>query len=126
MAGGQVVGRFRGESDIVYVGTTVAAEGTLRYRLVQHLVARNDRTGVSARIGRVLQDIGALEIGWVTCPDSREARWLESELLSMYCDDHVELPPLNRMESGIRIRQVMRLIALLPEHERQQVLTELL
>jgi hypothetical protein len=75
--------------------------------------------------GDWLQEVGPLEIGWVTCSDSREACRLESEALSTYYADHLELRPLNRKESGIRLRRVMRLIDLLPDHERREVLAKL-
>jgi hypothetical protein len=122
MANGQAVRRLKGESDIVYIGTSL---GSLRKRLAQHLIAREDQTGLGIRIARVLQEVGPLEIGWVACSDSHKARWLESELLSIYWDDHVELPPLNRMESGTRLRRVMRLIEKLPEHERKAALAKI-
>jgi hypothetical protein len=126
MAAHQVVGRFKGQSDIVYIGATVAVKGSLRKRLAQHLVARVDGMGLGARLKCALQEIGRMEIGWIMCPDNHAARWLESELLSKYSADHLELPPLNRSESGIRIRGVMRLIALLPDQERQAALAKIL
>jgi hypothetical protein len=123
--GARLVCRLKGKSDIVYIGTTVAIPGSLRRRLAQHLAPRHDQTGLAPRIRRAQQEVGRLEIAWVTCPDNYETRLLESELLDMYCADHIELPPLNRIESGIQIRGLMRLISLLPDHVRREALAKI-
>jgi hypothetical protein len=125
MAGGRLARRLKGKSDIVYIGSTVATNGSLRKRLAQHLPPRQDPTGIAARILRVEQEVGSLEIAWATCPDNYKSQALESELLDKYCADHIELPPLNRIESGQQIRQLMRLILLLPEDVGREALVKI-
>jgi hypothetical protein len=80
---------------------------------------------IAHRIGRVISEIGQLEVGWVSC-ERAEVLALESELLDAYAKDHIELPPLNRQESGIRVRQLLRLISSLPSDQRREALVKLM
>lgn len=96
LCGDKCVGRVRGESDIVYIGTTKKGKGTVRSRLRGHQLAGADDRH---RLKRISEEVGRLEVGWKTFAKHFDAQWLESTLLSRYAVDHIELPPANRQQS---------------------------
>ena len=82
--------RLKGESDILYIGSTEGKHG-LRGRLQQYL-----RPGPTQWTNKRIREMAKkydMEIGWCLCG---EASNLELQLLHRYFKDHDELPPLNR------------------------------
>jgi excinuclease UvrABC nuclease subunit len=103
--------RLKGDSDLIYVGS-----GSLRNRLRNHLTGRGD---VNRRLERVAREIGTLELAWRTHATAQEAKDNEGELLAVYDSEHLELPPLNRSESGRGKRAVIKMmLAAYPNLER--------
>jgi len=95
----RVFGRFRGESDIVYIGSAINARG-LRKR-IRHYFRPGKTQRTSQRIRQLLGLLNDLEFSWVERSDPVEARSLERKLLAEYADDHIELPPLDRQGGDI-------------------------
>jgi hypothetical protein len=124
-AGGQAFPRLRGKSDIVYIGVAGKGKSTIRQRLKKHLTVRRDRQDAAHRLNRVVKEVRSLEVGWVSFAHEDEARAAESELFDIYARDHIELPPLDRQESGIKVRARSRLTGLLPADKRQEALAKL-
>jgi hypothetical protein len=84
LAGPKSFGRLRGDSDIIYIGSTT---DTLRQRM--------DKTLINKRISELTQKYG-IEIAWCTRPpQSLDAGDFETSLLESYQQEHEELPPLN-------------------------------
>jgi len=89
MAQGKYSGRLKGESDILYIGSTEGKHG-LRGRLQQYL-----RPGRTQQTNKRIYEMAKkydMEIAWCLCG---EASNLEHQLLRRYFEDHDELPPLN-------------------------------
>ncbi len=118
-------GRIKGNSDLVYIGCTESAKGTLRKRLNNHIVDRPDKEDVGHRLHRVRRELGELELSWKTFTTSSEATWHEQELRSKYAEEHIEFPPLNRKESGKRVRKAQESVQQLQPDELAEVLEKL-
>lgn len=99
---GGVFGRFRGESDIVYVGSA----GSINRRLRDHLPSRADELDVADRLRKACE-LGELEVAWKTLTGVEEAEEDEAELLRHYYWEHLELPPVNRGEPAIAVRKAI-------------------
>jgi hypothetical protein len=82
-------GRLRGESDILYIGSTKGGRG-LRGRLQQYF-SPGHRQLTNIRIHAMAKKHD-MEIAWYPC---EEAGNLELQLFRRYFEDHDELPPLN-------------------------------
>ncbi len=82
-------GRLKGESDILYIGSTEGEHG-LRERLQQYLHPGHTQW-TNKRIHAMAEKYD-MEIAWYLCG---EASNLELQLLHRYFEDHDELPPLN-------------------------------
>ena len=89
MTGGQRFGRLRGESDILYIGSTEAKRG-LRQRLRQYLHP-GPTQWTNKRVNQLAKKY-EMEVAWYPCD---EAGNLEHQLLRRYLEQHDELPPLN-------------------------------
>lgn len=107
---GNGFGRFRGESDLVYIGCTESADGTISRRLSDHLPARADVLDVARRL-RDAQKVGELEVAWKTLTSPEEAIKEEARLLRNYIWDHLELPPANRSEPASDTRVAIEAVA---------------
>jgi hypothetical protein len=93
-AEGQCFGRLRGESDILYIGST-KSEGGLKKRL-QHYFHPGPTQWTNRRINELANKY-RMEVAWCPCSEPRN---LEHELLKRYLKEHDELPPFNH--AGIR------------------------
>ncbi len=84
-------GRLKGESDILYIGST----SDIYQRIVEnYLEGRGGKT--TQRIRYYIFDreyLELIEISWVTSINPKQ---LEEELLKKYEEEHHELPPWNR------------------------------
>jgi len=89
-------GRYRGESDIVYVGSSTNATGGLKGR-AKFFFRPGRSQYTSLRIKALLDRAEELEISFRVCL-AIEARSLEKGILKQYVDDHWELPPYNRSQ----------------------------
>lgn len=89
-------GRLKGDSDIVYVGCTKKATGTLANRLRKHTKS----SGISTQLSKISEWRSDLEIAWKTQASASDASHAERVLLEGYLQDHLELPPLNRKFPG--------------------------
>lgn len=85
-------GRFHGESDIVYIGSTRLA---MRTRLRQYFRPGSTQA-TNQRINSLMQSEPNLMISWASAPSSGDVRSIEDDLLATYKSDHGEFPPLNR------------------------------
>ena len=95
MARSKFFGRLKGESDILYIGSTESKHG-LRGRLRQYL-----HPGPTQWTNKRIREMAKkydMEIGWCLC---EEASNLELQLLHRYIDDHDELPPLNHSSKAL-------------------------
>ncbi|TET42704.1 MAG: GIY-YIG nuclease family protein [Dehalococcoidia bacterium] len=92
----QPFGRFRGESDTVYVGSSANAQGGLKRR-IRFFFHPGPSQHTSKRIKALLDLGGKLQISFHTCT-AQKARSLEKEILKEYVREHLELPPYNRSE----------------------------
>jgi hypothetical protein len=124
IADGLKVGRLRGESDIVYIGS-----GSIGTRLRAHAGLRTDFKDK----GWLLSWIGfekRLEVCFFECAEAVE---LEDDLLVGYLSAHQELPPGNWRGPGLSERRKQTLWAeiartylnSLPQDQRDQRLKEL-
>lgn len=86
---GQCFWRLRGQSDIFYMGSTIA-KGGLKQRLSQYLHPGPSQL-TNIRINKLLNKY-EMEVAWCTC---NEPGNLEHQLLRQYVEEHDELPPLN-------------------------------
>jgi len=100
---GSGFGRFKGKSDLVYVGCTESANGTISRRLSDHLPSRADASPTAHRL-RDAKKLGELEVAWKTLITREEAIKEEAKLLRTYIWDHLELPPVNRSEPASEMR----------------------
>lgn len=89
-------GRFRGESDIVYVGSASNANGLKRRIRSYFHPGPSMRT--SLRIRSKLDLIDDLHISCRITLASEDPRDIEHEILLAYEREHLELPPFNRQE----------------------------
>jgi hypothetical protein len=103
-------GRFKGESDLVYIGCTENRDGTIRRRLRHHLPPRGDGSDIAARL-RDAQEMGCIEVAWETLTDREEAKEEEARLLRHYYQEHLELPPLNRSEPRRAVRKAIEYLS---------------
>lgn len=87
-------GRYRGDSDIVYFGSTINSDG-LRRR-IRFYFHPGPSQHTSQRIRKILDQIPTLQIAWIQSEMPKEARSLEKTLLARYFNEHLELPPFNR------------------------------
>jgi hypothetical protein len=114
---GKVFGRFKGESDIVYIGRTQSAHGTIKRRLRNHLPSRADSSDLAARL-RDCEGVGGLEVAWKPLKSSDEAMVEEARLLRHYCSDHFELPPANRVQPARYVRKAIEHLSQSPALSR--------
>jgi hypothetical protein len=98
---GEGFGRLKGSSDLVYIGCTTSADGTIQRRLSDHL-----------RVGRFrdVQKVGKLGVCWKKLTTAEEASKEEAKLLRTYVSDHIELPPINRKEEDVYTRKTIELL----------------
>jgi len=87
-------GRFIGESDIVYIGSTTN-KGGLKARIRQYFHPGPTQL-TNIRINEMLSRKIGFSISFKTTFTKEEARETENLLLGMYYQDHLELPPQNR------------------------------
>lgn len=120
MAGQMAFGRLKGTSDIVYIGSSQ----NMRRRLSSHLSARDDARDIGCRLGRVLRDVGPLELAWKVQASQAGAMLDECKLLARYSSDHIEFPPLNRQETGKRFQYLTRLLKRLPLETQLRMIRE--
>jgi hypothetical protein len=92
--------RLKGHSDIIYIGSTKKGERTLRDRLKDHLRPRGDKRDLGYRLKRVTDEAGSVEVAWRVFDSHDSAQECERQLLKRFEKDHIELPPLNRQETG--------------------------
>lgn len=92
IAQGKRFGRLKGESDIMYIGSTKGSRG-LRGRLQQYFSP--GRTQWTNKRIRAMAKKYSMEIAWYPYA---EAGNLELQLLRRYFKDHDELPPLNNAD----------------------------
>jgi hypothetical protein len=93
---GATLARLKGNSDIIYIGSTRKGRRTLRDRLKDHLSPR----GVGYRLKRVINEVGSVEVAWRVFDTHEGAQACERQLLKRFEKDHIELPPLNHQETG--------------------------
>jgi len=84
--GGKCFRRLQGETDIIYIGSTVQ----LRRRFYQYLHP-GPTQWTNKRINKFLKKY-SLEIAW---SENDEPGILEHNLLRQFAEDHDEFPPLN-------------------------------
>jgi len=113
---GRSFGRFKSESDLVYIGCTESADGTINHRLSDHLPSRADVLDVAHRL-RDAQKVGELEVAWKIVATHEEAIDEEARLLRHYYWDHLELPPVNRSEPASEARKAIEYLASSTPHE---------
>lgn len=93
--GGEKFGRLRGESDIIYIGSTGVRKGssqTIYDRVYGDFILLSKPGRVTQRIHKLLMErnyLNKAEVAW--CDKN-----IEAELLERYEADHDELPPWNR------------------------------
>ena len=97
-AQGVLFGRLRGESDILYIGST-QARGGLKQRLRQYLHP-GPTQWTNLRIHELAKKC-EMEVGWCQCDEPRN---IEHQLLQQYLQEHDELPPLNH--AGKRLLEI--------------------
>jgi hypothetical protein len=99
---GELFGRLKGRSDLVYIGCTESTDGTIQRRLSDHL-----RAGRLRDVGK----IGKLEVCWKVLTTAEEASNEEAKLIRTYFWDHIELPPMNRSEPCVDTRLKIEAVA---------------
>jgi len=111
IAGGNLLRRLQGESDLIYIGGTRRGRkraGTIQRRLENHLRIRSDEKDAGFRLARVQKEVGPLQVARKAV-DSHVTSWFsEGELLNRYVKDHIELPPLNRQETGRELQWALQ------------------
>lgn len=112
LASPPLIGRLRGESDVIYIGHAGKGKGGLRGRLKQHLSPRSDVVDLGWRLPGVTETRGPLEFAWKESDSGMHAKTEEGFWLCRYCQEHLEFPPLNDQGSG---RLVRFLYSLVPE-----------
>jgi hypothetical protein len=109
--------RLRAESDIIYIGFSEQFHDRIR----QHRDAKSVERNTAYNLQRVKQEVGSLEVSWRTFDTKHEATNLESYLLEKFAVGHIELPPLNRLESGKSVRMFCERFGALTRDEQQFV-----
>ena len=99
-ANGTPVGRVKGESDLIYIGS-----GHLKARLKAHLNPRSDLKDkwLISLIAKNMQ----LEVGLFAVEDLQKK---ESDLLWSYLVDHLELPPANSRFELSKLSEVQKAV----------------
>ena len=88
-------GRFRGKSDLLYIGSSVEKKRGLRGRIASYFhPGKTQKT--SQRIHDLLQDTPGVNISFLAAPKVKDPRKREKELRKEYQNEHGELPPWNR------------------------------
>src|SRR6266566_8692890 len=87
------VGRIRGTSDILYIGSACNQNG-LQGRLRQYF-SPGPSQFTNKRIMEIVGESEEYEIGWCELALKSEAVALEQRLLERYFEDHGERPPQN-------------------------------
>jgi len=93
LSGGRCFGRLKGNSDILYIGSSTC-KGGLKQR-ISHYLHPGPTQWTNLRINSYLPKY-QMEIAWFVC---NEPINLENRLLRRYLDDHDELPPFNHADS---------------------------
>jgi|SRR5208283_3426685 len=115
---GNVFGRFKGESDLVYIGCTASDDGTISSRLSNHLPSRADGSNIAYRL-RDAEEMGTLEVAWRVLTTPKEAIDEEARLLRKYYRNHFELPPVNRSEPAKQTRRTLESLTKFVQTENQ-------
>ena len=97
---GKTIHRLRGESAIIYVGSTARGSGGLKQRLRSH--------NKSSLLNLIKAEIGEIEVSWKIVPTHKRALFDEAEILWKYLQDHLELPPMNRQRSSLKNYKQLR------------------
>ena len=118
---GSCFGRFKGESDLVYIGC--AAKATIRSRLRTHLSDRSDSLDIAIRIRKA--GAGQFEVAWKLVDSPQEAKSIEAELLRRYYRDHCELPPDNHSTPAKKIRRALEYLDNLSDKDAEMLLQKL-
>ena len=87
MFGGKPVGRLKGASDLIYIG-----EGDIQARLRAHVNSRSDFEDKGWMLDLIAKHVSRLE---VRCFRSDDTKNDETQLLTAYFKEHLELPPAN-------------------------------
>ena len=106
----KTIPRMRGASDIIYIGRSAK----IRNRFRDHLRVMEVERNVAYRLRRVQREVGRLEVSWECYGTPEKAKDAERLLLARYDGDHLEFPPLNRLESGKTWRMVEERLELSP------------
>jgi hypothetical protein len=114
--------RLKGNSDLLYIGATTKGKRTIRDRLKDHLSAKKIDRNVGHRLARAQEEVSPLEVSWKAFGSHEDAKNEERALLGRYEKEHIEFPPLNRQESGKRIRQALELLDQLAPGQAKEVL----
>jgi len=85
-----------------------------RNRFKDHLRVMEVERNVAYRLRRVEREAGRLEVSWECNGTPEKAKDAERRLLAKYDEDHLEFPPLNRLESRKMCRMVEELLKLAP------------
>lgn len=115
---GNGFGRFKGESDLVYIGCTTSDKRTIGSRLRDHLPSRADGSNVAYRLHDA-QEMGNLEVAWEILATPKAAIDEEARLLRKYYGNHLELPPLNRCEPARQTRKTLESLTKFVQAENQ-------
>lgn len=107
---GNSLERLKGSSDLLYIGTTEEGKGTVRARLISRFREVLTEGSVGYRLARFANEVpgACIEFAWRVLASHEDAMWDEAQLLKRYEDDHIELPPLNRQQSGNRPHQAQK------------------
>ena len=116
IGGGVAVPRVRGQSDILYIGSSMV---NLRMRLRKH---HQMRTAESLLLNLIETHLGQSEVGWASL-DQASAFATESDLIFKYSQEHLEFPPANNQQPARAVREkILNLVSLLPPHVKVQVI----
>jgi hypothetical protein len=110
LAKGATVQRVKGESDILYIGSSLR---NLRSRLRDHHAIR---TIESVLLKLIEAHVAPVEVGWAEMSKA-SAFAIESDLISQSAEDHLEFPPANNQQPARALRT--RIFSLLPAHVRE-------
>src|ERR1700751_5068582 len=61
----RAIQRLKGDSDVVYIGTTGKGERTIQTRLKEHLDVHEG----GPMFARVANEVGPMEVAWISLPD---------------------------------------------------------
>ncbi len=103
LTSGRLCGRLKGESDILYIGSTTSKSG-LKHRLRGYFSSSKANSTTNTRINSFINKYD-MEISWHTMGlvtassyKHKKAVTLEADLLFQYSEEHDELPPFNQSE----------------------------